>query len=119
MAETLTFQHFHYENISRCDESFPGCGEWTNADWFMALVGEIGELGNLLKKVRRGDPDVTTRLGDDIVPNAEMRQRIADELADCQTYLDLLAGVLNVNLEKALRRKFNEVSERVGSERKL
>ena len=40
---------------------------------------------------------------------------IADEIADVVIYADLLAARLGVNLEAAVQRKFNEVSQRVGS----
>ena len=108
MREPLTFQKFHLENILRNEEVFPTCKEWNYSDWFLALVGEVGELGNLLKKLKRQD-----------FTENEIRRQLADEIADVQTYLDLLAGHLNINLEKAVRLKFNEVSERFNSSRRL
>ena len=44
---------------------------------------------------------------------------IADELADAIIYADLLATRLDVSLEDAIIRKFNEVSERMGSQFKI
>ncbi len=38
-----------------------------------------------------------------------------DELADVMTYLDILAMQLGINLDEAVKSKFNRVSERVGS----
>lgn len=82
--------------------AFTACADWTIADWFMALEGEAGELGNQLKKVRRGD----------VAPDDP---RIAEELGDVQIYLDLLAAELGVNLGAATVAKFNATSEEIGS----
>lgn len=68
----------------------------------IAVLGELGELANVMKKVRRGD-----------MTQAKAHQLIADELADVQTYLDILAMRLGVNLGKATIDKFNRVSMRV------
>jgi hypothetical protein len=40
---------------------------------------------------------------------------VADELADVQIYLDLLAANLGVDLEHATISKFNEVSRKKGA----
>lgn len=82
--------------------------DWTTAEWFMAVVGEVGELGNLLKKIRRGDLD-------DSDSNTFTKFMIADELADIVTYLDILAFRLQIDLGEAVREKFNVVSQRVDS----
>lgn len=73
-----------------------------------ALAGEVGEACNVIKKVRRGD-----RTMDDARPD------IANELADAVIYLDLLAARAGIDLGNAVAAKFNEVSERVGSPRRL
>lgn len=77
--------------------------DWSPLEWAAALAGEVGELANLLKKVRRGDTTM-----------AEARQAIADELADVQTYLSILAVQCDVSLGHATIAKFNAVSRRVG-----
>lgn len=82
----------------------PDGSDWTFGDWFMAMAGEAGELGNLLKKVQRGD-----------VSLADARAEIAKEFADVLIYLDILAFRCGVSLSDATVAKFNEVSVRVGS----
>jgi NTP pyrophosphatase (non-canonical NTP hydrolase) len=42
-------------------------------------------------------------------------QSVSDEIADVAIYLDLLAARLGINLEEAVVKKFNEVSEKIGS----
>lgn len=82
--------------------------DWSNAQWVMALTGEVGELANVLKKIDRGDYTLE-----------DVQQEVANELADIMTYLDILAYRLNVDLGKATMDKFNEVSERVNADVKL
>ena len=80
------------------------------AHWVQALVGEVGELANKLKKIDRGDYD-----GCVPVVTQQNQLYIANELADIQCYLDILALKLNVDLGEATMRKFNAVSQRIGS----
>lgn len=116
MTDGLTFNVLRSANLKRVVQfkdakgrlSHPkeegGLHNWTPADWMTAVVGELGELANLLKKVKRGDFTLE-----------EKRQEIEDEFADVQTYFDLLAASAGVDLGKATIAKFNQVSKRVGS----
>lgn len=83
--------------------SKPDGSDWSKPEWCNAVLGELGELANLLKKVQRGDMTMNDARGD-----------IANELADVQTYLDILAFQCGVDLGEATVVKFNRVSERVG-----
>jgi NTP pyrophosphatase (non-canonical NTP hydrolase) len=78
--------------------------DWSLSDWALAVTGELGEACNLIKKVNRGDFTLD-----------DARQDIADELADVQIYLDILAMRAGVDLGRAVQRKFNLTSEKVGS----
>lgn len=102
----LSFSTLRSANERRImDSRFSRCeSEWTPAHWMQATVGELGELANLMKKVDRGDMTLD-----------EARADIARELADTQTYLDIMAMKLGVDLGRATLEKFNEVSERIGS----
>lgn len=110
----LTFAMLRRANIERLPtfrnakgeqaHSEPDGSDWSLADWFTAVTGEVGELGNVLKKVRRGDYTLD-----------EMREDIGKELADVQIYLDILAMRCGVDLGSATISKFNEVSRRVQS----
>lgn len=102
----LTFDDLRTANTERIKSSkYRICEEqWTPAHWMQATVGELGELANLLKKVDRGD-----------FPLEQAKTEVAKELADVQTYLDILALKLGVDLGQATIDKFNEVSERIGS----
>lgn len=109
-AVGLTFAELRAANIARRDEllrvkmpNFRPENEWSLNDWMTALTGEIGEIANLLKKVKRGDFTLD-----------EARLDIATEIADAQTYLDLLAHRADIDLAAATIMKWNEVSRRVG-----
>ena len=84
--------------------SEPDGSDWSPAQWLQAVVGELGEYANFRKKFERGDID-----------EAEFKKQAEKELADVQIYLDILACRLDIDLGQATKRKFNEVSERVGS----
>lgn len=105
MENDLSFLQLRQANLVRAENSFKSCGAWDTPRWIMELIGEVGELANVLKKVERGDFTLEQAIGD-----------IAKEIADVQIYLDLLSAHLAIDLGEATRAKFNEVSARVGSE---
>lgn len=86
----------------------PDGSDWSLAEWMNAVAGELGEAANIIKKIRRGDMTLE-----------EARPLLAKEFADIVTYLDITAMQAGVNLGKATEDKFNEVSERVGSNVRL
>lgn len=106
LTNGLSFNTLRDANIKRMESnSYKKCEtEWTSAHWMQATIGEFGELANLLKKVDRGDFSLD-----------EARSDIAREFADVQTYLDIMAYKLNIDLGQATIDKFNEVSNRIGS----
>ncbi len=103
-TDGLTFNTLRDANLQRQQEVKlyqPG-KKWIPAQWMNALIGEIGEAANLIKKFDRGDFTME-----------EGRERIADELADAQCYLDMVAYRCGINLGEATMKKWNEVSLRV------
>lgn len=82
----------------------PDGGDWALSAWCNAVLGELGELANLIKKIERGDCTLE-----------EKRADVGKELADVLTYLDILAFRCGVDLGQATIDKFNEVSRRVGA----
>lgn len=87
-----------------CNPCQPGA-DWSLGEWVTAVTGELGELANLIKKVRRGDLTLEAA-----------RAELAKELADVACYLDILALQCGVDLGDAVVNKFNEVSKRIGVE---
>lgn len=122
-TDGLTFNTLRDANIARLPEfknrhgapahSMPDGSDWSPAAWLQAMVGEIGEYANMRKKYERGD-----------ITAEEFKKAAENELADVQTYLDLLAmrcldipGVphpTGVNLGEATIEKWNAISKRVG-----
>ncbi len=114
----LTFDALRQANIARLPQfknskglpahSEPDGSDWSTSDWLEAIVGELGEYANVMKKVRRGD-----------LTMEEALPMVTKELADVQTYLDILAFRVGVDLGQATTDKFNEVSIRVGCDVRL
>ena len=112
MSNGLTFDALRSANLARLPHFKNAKGEpahsesdgsdWCLAQWCNALTGELGEAANLIKKIERGDLTLD-----------EARKDLGKELADIQTYLDILAYRAGVNLGQATISKWNEVSERV------
>lgn len=110
----LTFNHLRRANVLRLPQfrnrrgelshTKPDGSDWSLGDWSNAVLGELGEAANIIKKIRRGDTTLE-----------EVRKDLADELADTQTYLDILAFQAKINLGEATISKWNEVSVRIGS----
>ena len=82
--------------------------DWALSQWANALCGELGEAANLIKKIERGDFTLD-----------EARDELGRELADVQTYLDLLAHRAGIDLGAATITKWNEVSERIGCDLRI
>lgn len=78
--------------------------DWSLGEWCNAVLGELGEAANIIKKIQRGDLSLD-----------DARQSLADEYADVATYLDILAFRTGVDLGEAVIAKWNRVSERVGA----
>lgn len=100
----LDIKLFTELNRKRCEESFHPIDAWSAPEWGCALAGETGELCKYLKKIHRGD--FTTD---------EAREACKKEIGDIFAYLNLICIKLNIDMEDAVIDKFNEVSDRVGS----
>lgn len=70
------------------------------------LAGEVGEACNLIKKMAR------ERLG--LRGSRTTPEELAEELADVVICADLIAMQAGINLDKAVRQKFNKTSEKYG-----
>lgn len=70
------------------------------------LAGEVGEACNVIKKLER------ERLG--IKGSRDTLDHLAEELADVVICTDLIAMHAGINLNDAVRDKFNATSAKVG-----
>lgn len=114
MTDGLTFNTLRSANVKRLPmfknskggpaHSKADGSDWSLGEWCNAVLGELGEAANIIKKVQRGDLSL-----------AEAKASLADEYADVVTYMDLLAFRTGVNLGEAVISKWNRVSKRVGA----
>lgn len=113
MVELLTFTEFSEANRGRC-ESPKGFNHvlhsWSTSDWMTALVGEVGEAANVVKKLNR----VRDGVPGNKVGEAELRAQLRKELGDVFVYLDLLAQSLGFSIAEAAVEVFNAKSEQIG-----
>lgn len=91
----------------------PDGSDWSLLEWVGAAAGELGELANVVKKVRRGDLSLDDMIEDDGI-EMTVRMWIAREAADVVCYLDIVTFRAGMDLGVAVQEKFNHVSERVG-----
>lgn len=74
---------------------------------FVSLIGEFGELANCIKKIRRGDTNLSNE-----------KNNIAEELADIFIYLLKLSYQLDVDLEEEFINKVNKNKHRFNKYKK-
>lgn len=112
-ANPMTFGEFSHANRSRC-EALQGFNHrldgWSTSDWMTALVGEVGEAANVVKKLNR--------VRDGVPGNKqsadELRLQLRKELGDVFVYLDLMAQSLGFSIADAAIEVFNAKSAEIG-----
>lgn len=118
--ESLTFARLSRINRRRSEVWMNG-RTWSLGEWMNALVGEVGEAANYIKKISRIDLGlVGNRKVEDLDRDFLIRE-LKRELADIQLYLDLLAEQVapDTPFEDIVKDKFNEMSEKLGFEERL
>jgi NTP pyrophosphatase (non-canonical NTP hydrolase) len=109
----LNLKSFREINTQRAVEGFKTYRNVPLSFWGTALAGELGELCNMIKKIERvkmGGIDAgNSYKASDITP-----AMLEDEFGGIFIYLDLLASLLDVDLEKAIIETFNSKSEQYG-----
>jgi hypothetical protein len=105
-ARLPLFKNKHGERAHPKDDG----SDWSLLEWCGAACGELGELSNICKKVKRGD----LKLGDFIEDKGRtmtVRAWIAREIADVVCYADIIAIQIGADLGNAVIEKFNEISD--------
>lgn len=109
----MTFGQFSQANRERCESpqgfNHPLSG-WSTSDWFLAMVGELGEAANIAKKLNRVRDGIP---GNKETPE-QLRAKLRHELADVFVYLDLTAQALGFNIADAAVEVFNAKSAEIG-----
>jgi NTP pyrophosphatase (non-canonical NTP hydrolase) len=114
----MTFGQFSEANRRRCEAengfNHP-LNSWSTSDWFLATNGELGEACNVAKKLNRFRDGIPGNKETE----AELRQKLADEIGDTFVYLDLLAQSLGLSVAECAAKVFNEKSAEIGYPVKL
>lgn len=110
MTEDTTYDSLREANQSRQQEWDSG-NQINLAYRGNELAGEVGEACNVIKKLER------ERMG--IRGSRATAEQLAEELADVVICADLIAMDAGIDLEAAVRRKFNATSEKVGLKTRL
>ena len=75
-------------------------------------MGELGEAANVAKKLNRFRDGIKGNKETE----AELRDKLAGEIADTFIYLDLLAQRAGIDLSDAVRQAFDNKSKEIGYE---
>lgn len=109
----MTFGQFSQANRDRC-ESPDGfkhkLEDWDTSDWFLAVLGELGEAANVAKKLNRVRDGIP---GNKEGPDA-LRAKLRNEIGDVFVYLDLLAQAHGFHVVDAAVEVFNAKSAEIG-----
>lgn len=109
----MNMYEFTKANVRRCTSPLGfnhNIQDWSASDWMTAIIGEIGEAANVVKKLNRSrDGVVGNKLSDD-----ELRAQLRREIADAFVYLDLFAQQQGFYLADAVIEVFNDKSRDIG-----
>jgi NTP pyrophosphatase (non-canonical NTP hydrolase) len=114
----LTIGRLLMINLRRCTEDFNHqLNDWSVLEWGGATAGEVGEACNVAKKL------VRIRDGFDKMNKGataeELKSQLGKEMADTIHYMCLWSIAAGIDLEEALVKTFNEISEKYGSKYRL
>lgn len=110
---SFDLQKFRELNIQRAQTGFRCYDNQPLTYWTTALAGEVGELCNMIKKmerVQRGGIDG----GSSYTAKDINKEMLKEEIGGIAIYLDLLASLLDIDLQEAIVDTFNEKSEKYG-----
>lgn len=102
-------------NAARSVRWMAGSPGWTTLEIAGELAGEVGELANVCKKLRRSEMGVPGNK----LTDAELRERARGEIADVLIVLMLTASKLGIDLHDAVVETFNRKSEQMGFPERL
>lgn len=142
MAGPYSFKYLTEMSVERSIKHW-GMNEkhWDVMQWGCATAGEVGEACNVAKKlgrIRQGiradliprkdcnnrdrswwqfwKPKRTTRAVSEIEHECDLKEKLAQEMADSILYFVLWAASEKIDLDKALQKTFNDKSRQIGSD---
>lgn len=112
VAKSRTFSWINRERCEARDGFNHQLHDWSLSDWMTALLGELGEAANIVKKVNRIRDGIPNTNGETY---SSLKVALAEELADADIYLDLVYQRAGIHREMAILRKFNATSRKRNS----
>lgn len=113
--EDVSVREMQTINAQRSARWMAGSPGWTTLEIAGELAGEVGELANVCKKLRRSEMGVPgNKVSDDV-----LLQQARGEIADVMIVLMLTASKLGIDLHEAVRETFNAKSEQMGFPERL
>jgi NTP pyrophosphatase (non-canonical NTP hydrolase) len=113
----LTFEEVMEINDERCAEWHKGDESWTDERWITAIVGELGEMANNVKKLFRATDGSVGFLNGETTEQLEAE--IDKEWADTMLYMLLFASHRKIRASAAIREVFNAKSDQLGFSQRL
>jgi NTP pyrophosphatase (non-canonical NTP hydrolase) len=80
----------------------------------LSLMGEAGEVADVVKKLWRTEPRMGSRDGFEALP-PDVRAALAEELADVVILAVVLANHIGINIEDEAERKLSVIEERLAA----
>lgn len=112
-GKIMNFKDFSVLNRRRCEAPHGfnhKLSGWSTSEWMVAILGELGEAANIIKKLNR--------VRDGIPGNTEtpeqLKAMLAEELANVFIYLDLTCQAHGLSLEDIVVTKFQKTSKKIG-----
>lgn len=109
----LDLASFRQLNIQRAKEGFKCYDNQPLTYWTTALAGEVGELCNMVKKLQRVEMGGVDS-GSSYTAKDIDKEMLKEEIGGIAIYLDLMASLLDINLEEAIIDTFNSKSKKHG-----
>ncbi len=111
--KSLTFKEFSEVNRRRCESAMGfnhRLNSWSTSDWITAILGELGEAANIVKKLNRCRDGVP---GNNVT-EIDLRNSLRKECGDVFVYLDLLCQSLGFFIADAAVEVFDAKSQQLG-----
>ena len=100
-------------NVQRAKDGFKCYDNQPLTYWTTALAGEVGELCNMIKKLQRVEKGGADG-GSSYTAKDITKEMLKEEIGGIAIYLDLLASLLEIDMEDAIIDTFNSKSARMG-----
>ncbi|MFM1857373.1 MAG: hypothetical protein RLZ05_433 [Bacteroidota bacterium] len=114
----INLAEFRAQNVDRAIHGFNCYNNQPLTYWTTALAGEVGELCNMIKKLQRVEKGGVDG-GSSYIASQINKEMLEEEVGGIAIYLDLLASLLEIDLEEAITKTFNNKSAELGFSQRI